>query len=73
MRSSEVRDPRGIPTRVREMAYWQLALLAPGESAQVKYDPAGDERQRDNAYREWKKLIPEGQVPKPPKAPAGKQ
>ena len=54
------------------MAYWQLRLLVP-DGEKVKYDPAGDERQRDAGYREWKRLVPEGQVPKMPRAAPGQK
>ena len=33
MRSSEVRDPRGIPTRVREMAYWPTRVAQSNAAA----------------------------------------
>jgi HEAT repeat protein len=48
---------------VRELAYRQLLLLVP-EGRAIPYDPAGGRILRDRAVEEWKKLIPEGTVPR---------
>jgi hypothetical protein len=47
---------------IRELADWHLRRLAP-EAPKYKYDPAGSDAQLKKAQAEWKKLIPEGQVP----------
>jgi hypothetical protein len=47
---------------VRELAFSQLFALVP-EGRTIPYDPAGNMAQRDRAFQEWKKLIPEGQLP----------
>src|SRR5579885_389401 len=48
---------------IRELARWHLYRLVPA-GRNIKYDPAGTEAEREKAYRAWKKLIPDGQVPK---------
>jgi hypothetical protein len=56
---------------VRQLAKWHLERLAPaGED--IPYDPAAPEEKRQKGYDEWKKLIPSGQLPPKPKAPAEK-
>jgi hypothetical protein len=44
---------------LRQLAVWQLALLAPAESRQVKADIGTP----DTLSAEWNKLLPKGQVP----------
>ncbi len=51
---------------LRELAYWHLSRLAPAGRA-IAYNPADGVEQRDRAYEQWKKLIPEGKLPPPPK------
>lgn len=48
---------------VRELSYRQLRTHVP-EGRLIPYDPAGGRAQRVRAFEEWKKLIPEGTVPK---------
>jgi hypothetical protein len=48
---------------VRELAYNHLRSLVP-TGRNVSYDPASGPAQRRAAAGEWKKLIPEGSVPK---------
>jgi hypothetical protein len=48
---------------VRELASSHLRGLVP-EGRAISYDPTGDPAQRRRAIEEWKKLIPEGAVPK---------
>jgi hypothetical protein len=48
---------------VRELANTHLLILVP-EGKAISYDPAGDITQRRRSVEEWKKLIPEGAVPK---------
>jgi hypothetical protein len=50
----------------RELARWHLVRLAPDGNS-IAYDAAGDEAQRRAAMAAWRKLIPEGQLPPPPK------
>jgi hypothetical protein len=51
---------------IRQLAHWHLSLLVPS-GLTIKYDPAGDTAQLRSGAAEWKKLIPEGTLPKPPK------
>ncbi|MCI0738377.1 MAG: hypothetical protein L0Y72_04985 [Gemmataceae bacterium] len=46
---------------IRELAAWNLALLAPQHS--IAYDAAANEESRTQAQAAWRKLIPEGTVP----------
>jgi hypothetical protein len=48
---------------VRELAFHHLLALVPAGRA-IPYGPAGDPDQRRRAVEEWKKLIPEGSVPR---------
>jgi hypothetical protein len=50
------------PVAIRQLASWHLVRLAP-QGAKIGYDPAGPEADREKAVAEWKKLIPEGQLP----------
>jgi hypothetical protein len=47
---------------VRELARWHLQRLAPGIK-DIPYDAAGTDEEREKAYREWKKRIPDGSLP----------
>lgn len=47
---------------VRELARWHLYRLAPA-GKDIAYDPAGPQAAREKAYREWKKLVPDGMLP----------
>jgi hypothetical protein len=51
---------------LRELAFAQLFALVP-EGRKISFDPAGNADQRERAFQEWKKLIPDGQLP--PKNP----
>jgi hypothetical protein len=51
---------------IRHLSYWHLVALVP-EGRTVKYDPAGDKKARELGQVEWRKLIPEGKLPPPPK------
>lgn len=58
---------------VRELAHWHLVRLAPAGKG-IPYDAAGTEGERDRAYQEWRRLIPEGRLPpRPTSAPPAKQ
>jgi hypothetical protein len=48
---------------VRELAFQQLAMLAPDIARSIKYDPVADAEKRAVAVAEWKKRIPDGKVP----------
>ena len=47
---------------VRELARWHLYHLAPA-GRNIKYDAAAPEAERAKAIKEWKELIPAGQLP----------
>jgi hypothetical protein len=51
---------------IRELADWHLRRLATDHPA-IKYDPAGSDAELKKVQAEWKKKIPEGQLPKPKK------
>ena len=48
---------------VRDLAYRQLAALAPGCAKRVPYDPAGTAEQRPQAVARWRELVPPGKQP----------
>lgn len=52
---------------IRELAAFHLYRLVP-DAKDIKYNPAGTKEEREAAYKEWKKRIPEGEVPKKAKA-----
>ena len=60
----EVLEQAALP--IRELSYWNLERLAPA-GQKIHYDAAADEPTRHAAAQEWRKLIPEGQLPPPPK------
>ena len=47
---------------VRELARWHLYRLVPA-GRKIGYKPLATEEERARALREWKKLIPSGQLP----------
>jgi hypothetical protein len=49
---------------IRNLAYWHLYRHVP-QGRGPKFDPSGDERQREAAYQAWKMLIPDGKLPPP--------
>jgi hypothetical protein len=51
---------------IRQLARWHLYRLVP-QGAKIAYDPYGTPEQRAKAAREWKELIPDGELPKEPK------
>lgn len=55
---------------VRELSYWHLARMAPAGRG-IAYDPAGTPEQIQAAVRQWRELIPPGQLPPAPKSSAG--
>jgi hypothetical protein len=50
---------------IRELARWHLARLVP-QGRKISYDAAGSPEDRAKAAREWKQLIPDGELPKKP-------
>jgi hypothetical protein len=55
---------------VRELAWSQLVTLHP-DGRRIPYDPIGDTLQLRRAHDEWKREIPDGQLPRP-REPKGK-
>jgi hypothetical protein len=55
---------------IRGLAYWHLMRLVPA-GKQLGYDPLAPKEERDRAAKEWKKLIPPGQLP-PAAGPEGR-
>jgi hypothetical protein len=53
---------------VRELAKWHLDRLAPAGRT-IPFDAAAPAAEREKAYKEWKKLIPDGKLPPPPPKP----
>jgi hypothetical protein len=51
---------------VRELARWHLVRLVP-DGKSIAYDAAAAEGQRLQAIAQWRRLIPEGELPPPPK------
>jgi hypothetical protein len=51
---------------LRELAYFHLVHLAPAGRT-IPYNPAEGTEQRERAYEQWKKLIPDGKLPPAPK------
>lgn len=51
---------------IRELAEYHLYRLVPAGKG-IAYNPAGTPAQREAAFKEWKKLIPDGQLPSRPK------
>jgi hypothetical protein len=56
---------------VRGLAYWHLSRLVP-EGKALGYNPTDPKAKREAAIARWRKLIPEGKVPAPPR-PDGKK
>jgi hypothetical protein len=52
-------------TPMRELAHWHLVRLVPGGN-KIAYDAAAPEAQRLQAIAEWRRLVPEGELPLPP-------
>lgn len=48
---------------VRGLAHWHLKRLAP-DGKTIAYDPNGSKEALERGYREWKKLIPTGKLPR---------
>jgi hypothetical protein len=59
---------------IRELAAWRLASTeSTAEIARrIPYEPADGTDQRQRAYEEWKKLVPDGQLPPKKLPPRGK-
>ena len=51
---------------VRELARWHLVRLVP-DGKSIAYDAAAPEDQRLQAIAQWRRLVPEGKLPPPPK------
>jgi hypothetical protein len=52
---------------IRALAHWHLIRLVP-EGKTIKYDPLSPKEDQVRAQKEWKKLIPSGELPKKPDA-----
>src|SRR5262249_23510683 len=48
---------------VRELAHKYLAYLCPEEAKKIRGEPSIDGARREQLYQDWKKLIPDGQLP----------
>jgi hypothetical protein len=53
---------------IRGLAFWHLYRLVPA-GRKIAYDPLAPKEDRVRARAEWKKLIPDGQMPPKPTAP----
>jgi hypothetical protein len=53
---------------IRELAFWHLRRLVPAGQS-IRYDPAGSSEQRERAFEQWKKLVPDGKLPPQPPQP----
>lgn len=51
---------------IGELARWHLYRLAPA-GKDIPYNPAGTAEERDQAFKAWKELVPDGQLPPKPK------
>ncbi len=56
---------------LRELSAWHLYQLVPGQK--IGYDPTGTPASWANTQEAWFKVIPRGQLPPRPAAPAGKK
>jgi hypothetical protein len=57
---------------IRQLAHWHLERLAPA-GQKIAFDAAANQQSRSQAASEWRQLIPDGQLPPPPKTGAAKQ
>jgi hypothetical protein len=51
---------------IRELAHWHLIIKVP-DGKDIPYDAAGPDAEVQRAYARWKKLIPDGELPRPAK------
>ena len=49
---------------VREMAHKYLAYLCPDDAKKINIEPSIDPVRREELFRAWKKLIPDGELPR---------
>jgi hypothetical protein len=54
---------------IRALAHWHLVRLEPG-GARIRYDAMGSAAQLRRAAEEWRRLIPEGELPPGSREPA---
>jgi hypothetical protein len=47
---------------IRALANWHLTRLVP-DGKEFKFNPSGDKKDRDEAVKKWRKLIPPGKLP----------
>jgi len=47
---------------IRELAAWHLQRLVPA-GKDIPYDPTASREELNRAYKEWKKLVPDGKLP----------
>jgi hypothetical protein len=52
---------------IRQLAKWHLDRLVPA-GRDIAFNPAGSREERQRAYEQWKKLIPNGKLPPPSKS-----
>ncbi|MCI0460513.1 MAG: FHA domain-containing protein [Gemmataceae bacterium] len=48
---------------VRQLAFWQLSMLAPKGATEIHYDPLADTSQRRQSIERWRAILPAGTVP----------
>ena len=49
---------------MRQLAHWHLVRLVP-DGKMIPYDATGGEAQRIRAIEDWRRLVPEGEMPRP--------
>jgi hypothetical protein len=54
------------PAAIRALAAWHLYRLVPA-GQKIAYNPVGSDAEREEAYKQWKALIPRGKLPPKPK------
>ncbi len=59
-----IAELRSARPAIRELAAWHLYRLVPA-AKDIPYDPTGTDEDRQQAYKAWKKLVPDGTVPLP--------
>ena len=53
---------------IRQLSFWHLFEMVP-DGQKIPYSPVGNSAQLEEAYKQWKKLIPDGKLPPTPMPP----